>query len=66
MPSDLGSKPARHGDQELVARRVADAVVDELEAIEVEEKETGARRIRLPKQRAQAIHDQAPVGQAGQ
>ena len=56
-------------DQQLVAGQVAEAVVDDLEAVEVEEEDGGqplrlaARALdRLP----QPVHEQRAVGQAGE
>jgi hypothetical protein len=61
-------EPHREGDQQLVAEPVPEAVVDDLEAVEVEEEqgEAGARRPPAALQRhLQPVDEQRPVGQAG-
>ena len=64
-------EPPRDPDQELVAGEVAQAVVDDLEAVDVEEehREVAARRRRgvaCAISWFSAIHEQHAVGQAGQ
>ena len=57
------------GDQELVADRVAEAVVDQLEAVEVEEHQAElARRLglRAGERLRQVVLEAAPVRQPGQ
>jgi hypothetical protein len=64
-----GGQPGRQRDQELVADGVAEAVVDQLEAVDVHEQHGagGARVAREPLQRLlHAVHEQRPVGQAGE
>ena len=63
-------EPPRDRDQQLVADQVAEAVVDDLEAVEVEEEDgeaacSGCRRARAMRL-AQAVHEQRAVGQAGE
>ena len=57
-------------DQQLVADQVAEAVVDDLEAVEVEEEDGGQRARGSRRERSidlpQAVHEQRAVGQAGQ
>jgi len=42
--ADAGAEPAGDGDEELVADLVAEAVVDDLEPVEVEEEDADGRR----------------------
>ena len=63
-------QPARDGDQQPVADVVAERVVDELEAVEVQEqhRRAGGRAaaLRAPDRLRQAVQEQHAVGQPGQ
>ena len=63
-PDGVG-EPVGHGQEELVARLVAEGVVDELEVVEVDEQHRH-RRLRPGELLAQRLPQQAPVGEAGQ
>ena len=62
------AQPVGHGAQDLVADVVAEAVVDELEAVEVEEHH--GHVVSAPRRPAQghleAVHEELAVGQAGE
>ena len=61
-------EPRRRGRQQLVADVVPEAVVDELEVVEVEEQDRGQRALAAePRERVlEAVDEQHPVGKAGQ
>ena len=65
-----GLQPSRHRLQQLVAARVAEAVVDDLEAVEVEEQHgraaLGVMALGAPDRLVQAVQEQDAVGQAGE
>ena len=63
-------EPARHGDQQLVADQVAEAVVDDLEAIEIEvehrERVADAPQPELLEAAAEPLDEHRAVVEAGQ
>src|SRR4051812_7664527 len=65
-----GLEPVRDGREQLVAGRVPQRIVDELEAVEVEEQDRRAAFGMVAQGAAdrlvEAIDEQHPVGQAGQ
>ncbi len=64
---ERGLQPGRDGGQQLVAGVVAEAVVDHLEAVEVDvaESEPGAR-VRVLEELLQPFEERGPVGQPGE
>jgi hypothetical protein len=67
-PADHAAQPLGHLDEQRVAHRVTEAVVDGLEAVEVEHKYRGYRGapIHLRQGLADAVGEHGAVGQAGQ
>ncbi len=63
-------QPTGDGHQQLVAGRVAEAVVDDLEAVEVEEQhrraDGGVVALRAPDRLVEAVDEQDAVRQAGE
>ena len=65
-----GLEPARHGDEQFVAHQVAEVVVDDLEAVEVEierrEWAAGAPLLELFEPAAEPLDEHGAVAQPGQ
>ena len=62
-------QPAGHPDEQLVAGHVAEAVVDDLEAVEIEEEDgepVGRVPFGAPERELQVIHEQGAVRQSRQ
>ena len=62
------AQPMTHLRQQAVAGEVAERVVDELEAVEIEEDHSKAearRRPRVVDRKVQALEEQLPIGQTG-
>ena len=66
--AQVGAQPRRHRPQQLVAGVVAEAVVDQLEAVEVEEEDPDRRAgaVRASQRVAERVDEAEPVGQAGE
>ena len=64
---DAGPEPLGHRDEEPVARRMAQGVVDDLEVVEVEEQHDGQRVGAWGEEAVvDLLAEQGPVGEAGQ
>lgn len=61
-------EPLGHPDQQLVAGGMAQGVVDRLEVVEVQAQHGDGRAVGMPARDGlfQPMHEQRPVGQAGQ
>ena len=67
LRAERALEPARHLAQHLVPSSVAEAVVDALEAVEVDEVDGGDARLGAPPERvAQAVGEECAVGKSGQ
>ena len=67
--TDAGLQPPADADQELVAGHVAEAVVDDLEPVEVEEEDGEPEPLRPPRPvhgAVEPVGEQGAVGQAGE
>ncbi len=60
--SDVRGQPARDGDEEIVAGRVADTVVDDLEPVEIEEEQRHLPALGVGEDGLQLIHAHAAIG----
>ena len=66
MRPDARLDAPRDGDQELVADVVAEAVVDRLEVVEVEEEHCGPADVAVVERAADPLREEHPVRKAGE